>query len=162
MSPVWVSFVAACTALVASICGPLVTLAITRRQFRSNVLSVNREKWIATLREMTAELISLAAAVDVVRRRSAGDWKGGRDALAADVAHLAKFERLVLVRWNIRLLLNAEEPAHAELIETIDAMVAALQQDPDRAQPLLDYSNAVAATARVVIRAAWQRVKAGT
>ena len=57
MDPILISLVSACTALVASIVGPLVTLSVARRQFKANVLSNNRQKWIETLRASIAELI---------------------------------------------------------------------------------------------------------
>jgi len=44
------SFISACTALVASIIGPMVTLLVARRQFGATVLSANRRKWIEALR----------------------------------------------------------------------------------------------------------------
>jgi hypothetical protein len=50
MDPLLISLVSACTALVASVAGPLVTLAVARRQFNANVLSANRQKWIEALR----------------------------------------------------------------------------------------------------------------
>jgi len=71
MDPLLISLVSACTALVASIVGPIVTLTVARRQFSANVLSANRQKWIETLRDMLAELISLMVAVLVVK----AGWK---------------------------------------------------------------------------------------
>ena len=46
MDPQIVSLVSACTALVASIAGPLATLRVSRRQFDATVLSTGRQKWI--------------------------------------------------------------------------------------------------------------------
>src|SRR5690349_8482952 len=51
MDPLIISLVSACTALFASIVGPLVTLTVARRQFNATVLSGNRQKWIEALRE---------------------------------------------------------------------------------------------------------------
>ncbi len=90
MSPVWVAFVAACSALMASIVGPFVTLAISRRQFRANVVSANREKWIGTLRETVAEFISLGAAASI---RAASEAAPGHARVQADPALLPRFER---------------------------------------------------------------------
>ncbi len=162
MNPVWVSFIAACTALAASIGATVVTLAVSSRQFRANVLSGNRQKWITTLREMTSELISLAAATHHVKAGMAGEWNAGRVALAADPASIAKLERIVLVRWNIRLLLNPTEPEHAALIRAIDAVVEDLRSERADDDAARAGAEAVAAAAQVVIRRAWQRVKRGT
>ena len=61
-----VSLVSACTALVASIIGPVITLTVARRQFNATVISTNREKWIETLRDSLAELIALIRAALVL------------------------------------------------------------------------------------------------
>jgi hypothetical protein len=57
MDPLLISLVSACTALVASIVGPFVTLAVARRQFSATALSANRQKWIESLRDMLAHAI---------------------------------------------------------------------------------------------------------
>ena len=161
MSPVWVSFVAACTALVAAICAPSVTLAAARYQFRSNVLSASRRQWIEAVQELTAELIALALAANAVKRRLEGNWDRGRAALAADPALLAKYERIVQVRWNIRLLLNPGEADHAGVVAAIDALLAHLQDGAADERPLAALANGVADAAQVVIRDAWRRAKLG-
>src|SRR5262249_8599449 len=109
MDPLLLSLISACTALVASIVGPLVTFAVAKRQFNATVLSANRQRWIESLRDMLAELISLIVAVVVVKSSWKGKWNKGMAAIAADPALLQKLERLVLVQWKIRLLLNPIE-----------------------------------------------------
>ena len=66
MDPVLISLISASTALVASVIGPFVTLTVAKRQFNATVLSANRQKWIETLRDLLAELISVLVAVFVV------------------------------------------------------------------------------------------------
>ncbi len=159
MSPVWVAFVAACSALMASIVGPVVSLAISRRQFRANVVSANREKWIGTLRETVAEFISLGAAASI---RAASEAAPGHARVQADPALLPRFERIVLVRWNLRLLLNPTEPSHVAVVRAVDAVAADLiagTADPVALQPKMD---ALASATQVVIREAWRRVKSGS
>jgi hypothetical protein len=75
MDPLVISAISAATALVASILGPIVTLKVSRRQFSANVLSANRQKWIETLRDRVAELISLLEAALVFKSA----WKNKRD-----------------------------------------------------------------------------------
>jgi len=43
MDPVLIGVISACTALVASIIGPIVTLTVAKRQFNATVLSANRQ-----------------------------------------------------------------------------------------------------------------------
>lgn len=158
MSPVWVAFVAACSALCASIVGPFITLAISRRQFRANVVSANREKWIGTLRETTAEFISLAAAAAV----SGHGAPKGHARVHADPTLLPRFERIVLVRWNLRLLLNPTEPTHRAVVSAVDEAAALLLAGNADAVALQPKMDALAVATQAVIREAWQRVKSGT
>jgi hypothetical protein len=95
MDPLLISLVAAATALVASIAGPVVTLTVAKRQFNATVLSANRQKWIEELRDCLAELISLLVAALVVRTKWKDKWDKGRAALTSDTALLEKLGRLV-------------------------------------------------------------------
>ncbi len=162
MNPVWVAFIAACSALCASIVGPLVTLAISRRQFRINVISANREKWIGTLREATAEFISLAAAAAVHRSAPGTTVTRGHAVLHADPTLMPRFERLVQLRWNLRLLLNPSEASHRAVVNAVDAVTRDLLERDLDAAALTPAIDAVATATQVVIREAWQRVKSGT
>jgi hypothetical protein len=78
MDSLLISLVSACTALVASVVGPVVTLAVAKRQFNANVLSANRQKWIETLRDMLAELISLLVSALVIKSGWKDKWDKGR------------------------------------------------------------------------------------
>ncbi len=162
MSPVWVSFVAACTALVAAICGPMVALSAARYQFRSNVLSTGRRQWIETVRTMTAELIALAVAATAAKRRRESSWDRGHALLAAEPTLLEKYERIVNVRWNIQLLLNPRETDHARFIASIDRLLLHVKEAPVDETALLGLVNGVAEAAHAVIRDTWRRVKLGT
>ena len=142
MDTTTLSLVSACTALVASVVGPVVTLAVARRQINANVLSANRQKWIESLRETMAEMISLMVAVIVVKQNWHGEWRRGRGAIAADPALLDKLERMILVGWKIRLLLHPSEPEQVALVRRLDEALTTMAQH--------------------ILREAWRRVKAGT
>jgi hypothetical protein len=77
VDPHLISVVSACTALVASVAGPLVTLTGAMRQFNATVLSANRQKWIESLRETLAELITVMVAASVVKQRWKERWNQG-------------------------------------------------------------------------------------
>ena len=49
MDPVLISLVSALTALVASVVGPIVTVAVAKRQITASVVSSNRHRWISEL-----------------------------------------------------------------------------------------------------------------
>src|SRR6266516_1935530 len=162
MDPLLLSLVSACTALVASVVGPLVTLAVAKRQFNATVLSANRQKWIETLRDLLAELISMLVAVYVVKSGWKGKWDKGLSAVASEPALLPKLERVVLVQWKIRLLLNPTEADHLELSRTIDIAMERLQSEEScEADTKADVEN-ITRAARAILKREWQRVKQGT
>lgn len=161
MDPLFISLVSACTALVASIAGPIVTLAVARRQFNANVLSVNRQKWIETLRGMLAELISLLVSALVIKAGWKGTWDKGISVVTANPAMQEKLERMVLVQWNIRLLLNPTEADHQQLYRTIESAFSRLQSDEsDDAATEADV-EAITALAQKILKREWGRVKQG-
>ena len=161
MDPYYLSLVSACTALVASVAGPLVTLSVARRQFNANVLSANRQKWIEGLRDLLAELISLLVAALVVKSKWRNNWNQGRGPIDADPEMLAKLERIVLVQWKIRLLINPTETDHQELYRSIETAFKRIQSEDSRdSESETDIEN-ITRLAQVILKREWQRVKRG-
>src|SRR4029079_11872106 len=86
MDSALLSLISACTALVASIAGPFVTLIVAKRNFNATVSS-----------------------------RHNGKTSGTRDsARSPQPGLLEKVQRLVLAQTKIRLLLNPNEADHRE------------------------------------------------
>ena len=162
MDPLLISLVSAATALVASILGPLVTLAVARRQFNASVLSANRQKWIETLRDLLAELISLLVTALVVKENWQGSWeRGGHAAVAGNSELLAKLERIVLVQNKIRLLLNPSEDDHIHLYRTIDVAFKRIRDEgPSDKESEADIDTIIKLS-QAILKREWQRVKAG-
>jgi hypothetical protein len=160
MDPVLIGVISACTALVASVVGPVVTLVVAKRQINANVLSANRQRWIDTLRDMLAEVVSLLASGWIITSR----WQSRADmtAVAADAALLQKLERVVLVQWKIRLLLNPAEGDHQALYQAIETATARLQSDaPDVSERLRADVETIARLAQAILKREWERVKRG-
>ena len=109
-----------------------VTLAVSRRQFGAAVLSTNRQKWIETLRDQLAEVISLIVAALIVKNRFKNHWDEGRGAFESDPALLEKLERLVLAQSKIRVLMNPTEPDHQRLYQAIDVALRRLKSERAR------------------------------
>jgi hypothetical protein len=161
MDPLLLSVISACTALVASIVGPLVTLAVAKRQFNATVLSANRQKWIETLRDMLAELISMLVAAMVFKSGWKDRWDKGLGPITTDPSLLQKLQRIVLVQWRIRLLLDPSRPDHHELNQTIETAVKRLQgEGPHEAETETDIEN-ITRLAQAILKQEWQRVKRG-
>lgn len=155
------SLITATTALVASIMGPLVTLSVARRQFRANVISTNRQKWIETFRDRVSELLSLMNAAQVMKRHSIESWQGGLGPVHANLGLAEKFERAYMALAEIRLMTNASEPEHQHLNDAVATALGHLQHDELRDDELTASVEEVIALGRTIIRHEWGRVKRG-
>jgi len=157
-----ISLVSACTALVASIVGPVVTLVVSKRQFSASVLSANRQKWIESLRDLLAEGISLLIAALIVRERWKDKWNKGRGAVAADPALLEKVQRLALAQAKVRLMINPQEDDHLHLHQAIMVSIKRLQSEDALESETEDDIEVISKLAQSILKREWQRVKAGT
>jgi hypothetical protein len=161
MDPLILSLISACTALVASIAGPVVTLMVAKRQFSANVLSTNRQKWIDALREALAEMISLLVAALVVKSNWRDAWEGGRAPLANDAALLDKVQRLVLAQSKIHLLINPNEADHQQLCTAIDGALLRLRSEHSEDSETEADIQLITRLAQKILKREWQRVKRG-
>ena len=104
----------------------------------------------------------MLVAVYVVKSGWKGKWDKGLSAVASEPALLPKLERVVLVQWKIRLLLNPTEADHLELSRTIDTAMERLQSEEScEADTKADVEN-ITRAARAILKREWQRVKQGT
>lgn len=161
LTPIHVSFVVACSALVAACIAPLVNLAVSRRQFNASVLSANREKWIGRLRETTSELLSRMAVISIQKQRWQGDWDEGRALLHADEKNWQAFQRVVQLHWELRLLANPNDERHMALCQAVSEAVVRLQSSDAEQRWSAVEAERVASAAQAVLKAEWQRVKHG-
>src|SRR5690349_4614754 len=162
MDPLTISLVSACTALVASIVAPFVTLAVARRQFNATVLSANRQKWIESCRDLLSELISLLVAGLIIKSNWHDKWDKGRGALAAEPALIDKLQRIVLAQSKMRLLMNPTEADHRHLCDAIDKAFKRLQSETTLESETETDIETITALAQTILKREWQRVKAGT
>ena len=162
-----VALVSACTALVASVAGPIVTLTVARRQISANVVSANRHRWIESLRDLVAEMIALIATATLVRLELARDAGTVSAIVVRDPAMIEKVERLVLVRNKIRLMINPNEDDHRELLAAIETAFLRLTGDramgtPQEATRAMETSiEAITRCAQGILKREWARVKRG-
>jgi hypothetical protein len=79
-----------------------------------------------------------------------------------DRAFLAKLERIVLVQWKIRLLINPTDPDHRELCQTIETALKRLQSEESHdAETEADIEN-ITKFGQAILKREWERVKRGT
>lgn len=155
------SLITALTALVASILGPYVTLIVARRQFKANVISTNRQKWIDAFRDRVAELLSVLNAAQIVKRHSADDWRGGMGPLESHPDLADKIEQAFMAIAQIRLLTKDTEPEHCALNGAVGAALDYLRADDLHEDALATCVDEISRLGRNIIRHEWGRVKRG-
>lgn len=159
--PQWITLVTACTAMIASIAGPFVNTRIARIQFKANVLSVNRQKWIETLRDLVASLNSqflAAAAIRPTVEEPTGI------VIARDPELFKRVENLLRTVSKIELLLNPLEQDHQQLKALMMKGVDQLRSPPpgqgieERIEAI---TRDITQVAQAVLKREWVRVKRG-
>ena len=106
LNPQWITLISASTAMIASIAGPFVNTRIAKFEFKTNVLSVNRQKWIDTMRDLVASLNSqllIAAALRQTMNEPSGIL------IARDPELSRRVENLLRTVSKIELMLNPLE-----------------------------------------------------
>ena len=143
------ALIAAITALLAVILGPLVTVWVTQRQSRIALRSQNRQAWINSLRDCIAEYVSLA---------SVGLTHSSQKDLQA------RAKELMLLESKILLMLNPKEEDHQRLILLLVECRAAIAKSI-RSQPASDtddvflHLNKVIPLSQTILKREWERVK---
>lgn len=164
MSPLWphpLGPITIITALTVSIIGAYATLTSSRRRFSADVLSANRQRWIEAFRDRLAELLGVMNAAQVVKRASAGRWRGGAGPVKGGHILAEKLEKTFLAIAQIQLLTNADEPRHLALNRTIADAVGYLQEDALHEPELSACWDDIIALGRDIIQTEWGRAKRG-
>lgn len=161
INPQWITLVSACTAMIASIAGPFVNTRIAKFQFKADVLSVNRQKWIETMRDLVASLNSQFLTVAAIRQ-TVEEPTG--IVIARDPELFRRVENLLRTVSKIELMLNPLEQGHQQLNALMREGVDQLRSPPpergieDRIEVL---SHDITQAAQAIIRREWVRVKRG-
>jgi hypothetical protein len=112
INPQWITLAFACNAMIAAIAGLFVNTRNAKTQFNANVLSVNRQKWIETMRDLVASLNSQLLAAAAVRHLVEEPTSV---VIARDPELLKRVENLLKTISNIELMLNPLEEDHHKL-----------------------------------------------
>ena len=91
-----------------------------------------------------------------------GEWDRSLGPIHADLSLVARVERLVLVRWKIRLMLNLTEADHRELDRLIGAAVERLWAEPPGEADTDADIESISRQAKGILKREWERVKRGT
>jgi hypothetical protein len=161
LNPQWITLISASTAMIASIAGPFVNTRIAKFEFKTNVLSVNRQKWIDTMRDLVASLTSqllIAAALRQTMNEPSGVL------IARDPELSKRVENLLRTVSKIELMLNPHEQDHQQLNvlmkEAIDQLRSPLLEDgvEERIEVI---SRDITQVLQGVLKQEWARVKRG-
>ena len=161
INPQWITLVFACNAMIASIAGPLVSTRIARIEFKANVLSVNRHKWIETMRDLVASLNSqllIAAALRHTLEEPTGI------VIARDPELFRRVENLLRTVSKIELMLNPLEKDHQQLKALMSEAVDQLRSPPpegDIEERIEAISRDIIQLSQAILKREWVRVKRG-
>jgi hypothetical protein len=161
VNPQWIALISACTAMIAAVAGPYVNTRIAGLQFKANVLSVNRQKWIETLRDLVSSLNSQLLTAAVVRQ-SVEEPAGLL--IARDPELFRRVEGLMRTTAKIELMLNPLEQDHQQLNTLMQEAIDQLR----RPSPEHDVEDRIEHVCRDIIQVTqgilkqeWVRVKRG-
>jgi hypothetical protein len=161
INPQWITLVSALTAMIASTAGLFVSTRIAQTEFKANVLSANRHKWIDTMRDLVASLNSqLLTAVPV---RQSLDGAPGM-LVAKDPELLRRVENMVRTVSKIELMLNPLEPDHQQLNALMKEAIDKLRlpyAEPDLESRIEAISSELIQVSQAILKREWARVKRG-
>ncbi|HUT54677.1 MAG TPA: hypothetical protein VM658_14900 [bacterium] len=146
MDAQWIS---ALTALVAVIVSPVVSVYVVKKQITANVVSVNRQKWIADLRDQISELITLIMFINLNQ--------------AKEEVILTKFERAYLTETKINLLINPREKDHIQLTKLIRSAIEEIFKEKAEkdSKRLIEIRDSIISLSQDILKREWERVKTG-
>jgi Co/Zn/Cd efflux system component len=161
MSALTVTIITACAALISAVFGGFVTFRANERKIKAAIITANRQKWGETLRDLLAEMMSVAYSVAIVKRQIT--TVDPVAAVAADRVLLDKVEHFALVKNKIKLMLNPEKDDHRPLLDAVNSIYQHLgsREEFDVVDRLHEDIERVTEQAQILLRREWQRVKLG-
>jgi len=150
-----ISIIAAFTALVAVIVGPIVSFKIAKRQISASTVTISRQHWINDLRDAIADFNAKASMIYGLKSNN-----------YADEHSIPKIEELVQLNYKIELLINPNEEDHAKIVKIVDHITTSLcRLAKVRAEKIgsdLDgKKEELISLAQKVLKSEWERVKKG-
>lgn len=159
VNPEWITLVFAFNAAIAAMAGPLVSTRIARTQFKTNVLSVNRQKWIETMRDLvaslTAQLLTTAAIRHTVEEPTGS-------VIAQDPELFRRVETLLRTISKIELMLNPLQQQHEQLNGLMHDAIAQLRSPSSKEtteECIEAMSRDIIKVSREILKYEWMRVK---
>ena len=161
INPQWITLVFASNAMIASIAGAFDNTRIAKIEFKANVLSVNRQKWIETMRDLVASLNAQLLTTAAIRH-TVEEPTG--TVIARDPGLFRRVENLLRTVSKIELMLNPREKAHQQLAVLVKAGVEQLRSpspDGDIEERTDAISRDIIQASQAILKREWVRVKRG-
>jgi len=139
---------------IAVFVGPLISWWIASRQLSASleiamkqIVAPMRQAWINSLRDLLSELASSALHYHVSGFENRTD---------------SEYQRLTLLEYKIKLMLNANEDDHQQLEKSIATMTALIGgATVESSQEFQEIYKLVIELSRNVLKREWDRVKGG-
>jgi hypothetical protein len=143
------SIIAAITALVAVVIGPIITFKAQKNQ----VLAPMRQAWINSLRDTTSEFISTIT----ISRWHVAPYEKEPDDIKAEkqATDMARVELACKLKEKVALLINPKEADHQELVRLLES--AYLKYHDGEEINVL--ANAIRVQAQIILKTEWNVVK---
>jgi hypothetical protein len=161
INPQWITLVFASNAMIASIAGAFVNARIAKIEFKANVLSVNRHKWLEVMRDLVASLNAQLLTTAAIRH-TVEEPTG--TVIARDPELLRRVETLLRTVSKIELMLNPLEGDHQQLKALMSEAVGQLRSpSPDgHIEERIDViSHNIIQASQAILKREWMRVKRG-
>ena len=163
MSPDKISFltagISAIAAIVGVVIGSIVSFLIARQQFKTTVISANRQQWINNLRDCIADF-QTKAKIALVETSLA--LRSETSIAANEKSHYEALKGMRFLVNKAALLLNPNEADHSELFLVMkqleDQCVNGDPNDRTREERLQDL---ITLTGQRILKREWERVKRG-
>ena len=148
-----IALVAALTALVSVVIGPLVSLRIAKRQIIASTVTLSRQAWVDKLRDALVEFLSKSTMLIGLARNQYTDQ---------DLIH--RIEEVYRLAYKIELLTNPREEDHSKLVKLTDEITSSLgkSKSKDFDLKILDEKERrIVEISQKILKHEWERVKKG-
>ncbi|WP_414474366.1 hypothetical protein [Microvirga sp. M2] len=161
INPQWITLVFASNAMIASIAGAFVNTRNAKIEFKANVLSVNRQRWIETMCDLVANLNSQLLTTAAVRH-TVEEPIG--TVIARDPELFRRVESLLRTVSKTELMLNPLEKDHQQLKALMSEAVDQLRSSSpggDIEECIDVISRDIIQLSQAILKREWVRVKRG-
>jgi hypothetical protein len=161
MNTLIIAFASACAVFLSACVAAFASYRVNSRDIRAKIVSASRQKWIDTIQDLLAELMSYALSVAILKLQIKD--RDPVSAVATSPLLLEKIQHVELVKNKIALLLDPDKPEHAALFEAVNIAYRRVvsREHFDILDDLPADTALITERARLIAKAVWERVKRG-